>query len=122
MINLERLERAVLIFLIAVLVLAVSISAFKKIRNNTTVTVERFDPAGYKNSRGESLPLSEKIDINHASSDELMKINGIGEKIAGRIVDYRYQNGGFTSIDEIKNVKGVNVALFEKIKHKITVE
>ena len=51
-----------------------------------------------------------------------MRIKGIGETIAERIVEYRYNNGNFASIDDIKNVKGVGVALFEKIKTRITVE
>ena len=51
-----------------------------------------------------------------------MKIKGIGRTISERIVEYRYNKGSFASIDDIKNVKGVGVALFEKIKTRIKTE
>ncbi len=63
----------------------------------------------------------EKIDINNASQKELMKLPGIGAVIAERIVEYREVNGRFKSIDEIKKVKGIGNAKFEKIKDMITV-
>lgn len=61
------------------------------------------------------------ININTASAEELTVLNGIGEKIAGRIVDYRNENGKFSSIDEIMNVSGIGEKKFEKIKEHITV-
>jgi|GEM_PF-2602513 len=61
------------------------------------------------------------ININTASSQELQKLNGIGEVIAQRIIDYRSIAGGFDDISEIKEVSGIGDATFAKIEDKITV-
>lgn len=61
------------------------------------------------------------ININTADEKELQNIRGIGPVIAGRIVEYREQNGGFKSIDEIKKVRGIGNKTFEKMRDAITV-
>lgn len=66
-------------------------------------------------------PESEKININTASYEELQQITGVGEVIAQRIIDYRNQNGLFQKIEDIKNVKGIGDATFEKMKDEITI-
>lgn len=61
------------------------------------------------------------ININTATVEQLDTLPGIGPAIAQRIIDYRAANGPFKSIDEIKNVKGIGDAVFEKIKGMIAV-
>ena len=122
MIRLERLEKMILILLTAALVLGIMISIVRKLRAPAKVTMERFDAERYKDTSNDlSLP-DEKININSANAEEFEKIKGIGSHLAERIVEYRYQNGSFASIDDLKNVKGVSVALFEKIRNRITAE
>ena len=62
-----------------------------------------------------------KININTASLDELMALDGVGEKKAQAIIDYRYENGRFNSIEELTNVSGIGEKTFEKNKDRITV-
>ncbi|MCG2709410.1 MAG: helix-hairpin-helix domain-containing protein [Thermodesulfovibrionales bacterium] len=62
----------------------------------------------------------EKIDINNATVEELMKLPGIGTITAERIVKYREANGGFKSIEELKKVKGIGNAKLDKIKDMVT--
>ena len=64
---------------------------------------------------------NDRININTASKEELMTLSGIGEVIAQRIIDYREENGSFTSVEEIKNVKGIGETRFDNIKEYITV-
>ncbi len=61
------------------------------------------------------------VNINYATVDELEKLNGIGSTMANRIVEYREKEGYFSSIEDIKNVKGIGKAKFEKIKNDIEI-
>lgn len=65
-------------------------------------------------------PVKVLVSINKASKEELMTLSGIGESKANNIINYRNENGGFKSIEEIKNVKGIGDSIFEKIKDSIT--
>lgn len=62
-----------------------------------------------------------KININTASAEELSKLNGVGEKKALAILEYRKNNGLFESIEDIKKVSGIGDATYEKFKSQITV-
>lgn len=64
---------------------------------------------------------SNKVNINTASLEELDSLPGIGPVYAQRIIDYRQSNGGFKSIEEIQNVKGIGSKTFEKLKDRITI-
>lgn len=66
-------------------------------------------------------PSSSVVNINSASVQELDSLPGIGPTYAQRIIDYRTSNGGFKSVDEIKNVKGIGDKTFEKFKDKISI-
>lgn len=55
------------------------------------------------------------VDINSASASELAAgINGVGEKRAMAIINYREAHGPFRSVDELVKVKGVGPKLLEK--------
>ena len=65
---------------------------------------------------------SEKVNINTANESELDSLPGIGEVTAKKIIDYRNENGKFSSIEDIKNVKGIGDSKFEDIKDNITAQ
>lgn len=62
-----------------------------------------------------------KINLNNANINQLDSLPGIGSAYAQRIIDYRGANGGFRSIEEIKNIKGIGEKTFEKLKDLITI-
>jgi len=59
------------------------------------------------------------VKINTASVEDLDTLEGVGPAIAQRIIDYRTENGGFKSVEEIKLVPGIGDKMFEKIKNEI---
>ncbi|MDT0686811.1 ComEA family DNA-binding protein [Autumnicola psychrophila] len=56
-----------------------------------------------------------KKDLNSASAEELMKVNGIGEVLAARIVNFRNKIGGFMGDIQLKDVYGLNYEARENL-------
>lgn len=61
------------------------------------------------------------IDINTASEDELDELPGVGPAIATSIVTFRTENGGFASVDELLDVRGIGEAKMADIAPLVTV-
>lgn len=80
----------------------------------TPSAVKVWEPAASSMSQG-------KIDINTADADLLQTLPGIGAEFAARIIAYRDQMGGFTSVEQIMEVEGIGEKRFEAIKAWITV-
>lgn len=62
------------------------------------------------------------VNINTASAEELEALPDIGEITAERIIAYRDENGGFSSKEEIINVKGIGEKTYENIQNLICIE
>ena len=67
-----------------------------------------------------SASVSGLININTASADELKTLNGIGDAMAERIIEYR-SSRAFRSREDIMSVDGIGSKTYEKIKDHITV-
>ena len=65
--------------------------------------------------------LNRKTNINTATKRKLIKLEGIDEILANRIIQYREENGEFKSIEEIMNIYGIGKGKFNAIKDKISV-
>lgn len=61
------------------------------------------------------------VNINTATQTELETLPGIGPSLALKIINYRKENGKFSSIDEIKNVSGIGDSKFNDLKSYITI-
>jgi competence protein ComEA len=60
------------------------------------------------------------ININTASADELKTLNGIGDVMAEKIIEYR-SSTAFKSKEDLMSVDGIGSKTYEKIKDDITV-
>ena len=63
-----------------------------------------------------------KVNINTATQSELESLPGVGESIASRIIEYREQNGKFSKIEDLQNVKGIGDAKFNNMREYIMVQ
>ena len=99
----------------------------QKLKDGMQITVPEKSPQGTAvqgaaggAQAGAAKPLPEgMVNINTADEKELDKLPGIGPAMAKRIVEYRMENGAFQAPEEIKRVKGIGDAKYEKMKDKI---
>ena len=63
-----------------------------------------------------------RIDLNHASMEELMTLPGIGQTKAAGIIAYREKTGGFSSVEEVMQVEGIKEGVFNRMKDNIKVK
>lgn len=61
-----------------------------------------------------------KIALNTATAAELMELSGVGEKTATAILNHREQIGGFATIEQLQEVKGIGPAKFAALKDLVT--
>jgi competence protein ComEA len=62
------------------------------------------------------------ININQADVKELMKLEGVGRKVAEKIVEYREHHGLFQKPEEIRKVEGIGSGLWERNRARIVVK
>lgn len=60
------------------------------------------------------------INLNTATKEELMSLDGIGSAKADAIIEYRKANK-FNSIDDLKNVNGIGNKTFDNLKDEISI-
>lgn len=61
------------------------------------------------------------LDLNQASAGELEALPGIGAVLAQRVVALRTSTGGFRSVEDLREVKGIGAKKFNRIKSLVTV-
>ncbi|MCL1902940.1 MAG: helix-hairpin-helix domain-containing protein [Oscillospiraceae bacterium] len=122
--NLQNLPFIITMSLFAVACIVITLFAVKREPQYVRVLETQQKPPDTTESSGVITNAAEinKININTANAEELMTLTGIGETIAERIVEYRRERGGFSSIDEIMEVSGIGEKVFENIKACIIVD
>ncbi len=79
------------------------------------------EPSGSESRPGPSAT-SSIINVNTANLSELELLPGIGPATAQKIIDYRHENGPFSTIEEVQNVSGIGPVKYEQILELITVQ
>lgn len=95
-------------------------NAYPPLAVKDTIVAKEFNFTPKKQNK-ELLLSDKKININSATKIQLMKLPGIGEKTAIKIIEYREQKK-FQKIEDIMNVKGIGIKKFEKLKDYIDVK
>ena len=125
----------VALLLLAAVFLYVGFSQPKVTPSETQVYSPEFDNTALSNSSTAQASSSESygaqevtdiavhfpINLNTCTRDELMAIDGIGETRADSILAYREQLGGYTSVEQLKEISGIGDTLYAKIAPYVTV-
>ena len=90
----------------------------EEINTNNNLNKESSSYTNYSSSE----LLNNKININKATQTELETIPGIGPSTALKIINYRKENGKFSSLEDIKNISGIGDSKYKKIKDYICIK
>jgi len=64
----------------------------------------------------------QKNDLNTATAMQLQRVNGIGEKLSERIVNYRLRSGGFAADVQLQEVYGLSPEVITRVLADFTVK
>lgn len=87
-----------------------AINPARRLRDGAQVHVRNIDEA------------PQRININTADAWLLDALPGIGDILAARIIEHRTEHGPFTSIEELKEVRGIRTETFDRLTDKIEVD
>ncbi len=76
-------------------------------------------PSGAGGSTGSPAPAS--VNLNTATAEQLQTLPGVGPVLAQHIVDWRTQHGGFTTVDQLREVSGIGDVKFAAIQPLVVV-
>lgn len=65
--------------------------------------------------------VSAPLDLNSATLEELIGLPGIGPVLARRILEYREAHGGFQSVEELLEVRGIGPKRLAQIRERVRV-
>lgn len=63
-----------------------------------------------------------KLNLNLATMEDLIKVPGLNQKLAEKILDARKKTSEFVDLEELKDIEGIDDALFRKLKNHVFVE
>ena len=64
---------------------------------------------------------TQPLDLNTATVEELMSVNGIGESRARAIIAYRDKIGSYTSVEQLMEIDGFGESLYLQVAAYFTV-
>ncbi|RXJ87549.1 helix-hairpin-helix domain-containing protein [Arcobacter sp. CECT 8985] len=62
-----------------------------------------------------------RVDINNINSEMLLKIKGIGKKLAKIILEYKKEIGKFETLDELENIEGIGKRKLSQLKSRFKI-
>ena len=72
-------------------------------------------------SSDSQIPTDLIVDLNQATKAELNLLPGVGDKLASDILKYRDEIGGFSSVEQLLNIRGIKEGRLQSLKKHVTV-
>ena len=101
---------------ILIITLAIGVIADVLEDKGTDVSVGRAGEVCSHDSCVDSGSQYQRLDINGASREQLLILPGIGPKKADAIIEWRNQNGPFTDVRQLTDVRGIGPKTLERLK------
>ncbi len=73
------------------------------------------------NDKNQNVDVSYPLNLNTCTSEELQTIDNIGKARADAIIAYRDYLGGYTSVEQLKEISGIGDSVFSSIAPYVTV-
>ena len=114
-----RRQLVLLLILLGAAGLGLAVGHWRRAYPDLVERVEQFDrrptPPAPPPARPPKL-LDATIDVNRASAVELMRLPGVGPRLAQRIVAAREQGGPFAAFDDLRRVRGLSRVRLEQLQ------
>jgi competence ComEA-like helix-hairpin-helix protein len=123
-------ERKVILFLAGTMLVGVGIRVYRSTFPNaptfdyraTDSTFAALNQAVVSGSVDDTTMAEvERVELNSATKDALMSLEGIGSVTADRILQYRTEMGRFSQVEDLLHVKGISRRKLEKIRPYIII-
>ena len=72
-------------------------------------------------SEPEGITVTYPLNLNTCTYQELMSVKGVGESRARLILEYRDYLGGYTSVEQLKDISGIGDEIYNEISVYFTV-
>jgi competence protein ComEA len=93
----------------------------RKVTDGELIVVGATPPPGVPPGSGDTAAPTGKINLNTATVQQLDGLPGVGPVLAGRILNFRDEHGGFRSVTDLRQVDGIGPARYEQLKDLVTV-
>ena len=99
-----------------------SLNLAAKLEDGRQIVVPLRGPAGAAAaSGGAGAVVDVPVDLNSATPEQLDELDGIGPGMAGAILEYREEHGGFGSVEELGQVPGIGEKRLAALREKVRV-
>jgi len=93
----------------------------RKVTDGELIVVGLTPQPGASNSPAEETGAGGLVNLNTATETQLQTLPGVGPVLAERIVAYREQHGGFTTVADLRKVTGIGDVRYNELKDRVTV-
>lgn len=82
----------------------------------------RSSKSGSRKQEKSTIAANFPLDLNSATKDELMQIDGIGEATADKIIGKRTELGGFKNMDQLLDIDGIGEGTVQNLRQYAYIE